>query len=164
MERLLILLAVVALVSVVSLWWRRRDGRVLSASPARPNELRQAGALRPAPATSRWSGLPIEAADVADALSPATPLCLVEFTAPDCTACVQTLAMLHELSAERTDVSVRSLQVADSLDLVRAHRIMRAPTTLLITSEGHLLGRVSGVPRRQELADLLDSTRQPQTV
>lgn len=140
MDRVLILLLVIGVTVLVSRWWRARDGRV----------------------SSTVAGLPREAVDVAAIVNSSTPYTLVEFTAPDCIPCVQTRLLLEELVADRPDVCIRTVDVADALDLLREHRIMRAPTTLFITEEGHLLGRVSGLPRRDELRSLLDSTRQPQ--
>jgi thiol-disulfide isomerase/thioredoxin len=152
-DRVLILLAVLAATVAFSAWWKARDGRVIGARAT----------VTPSAPGSRWAGLPVEAADVVAHIKPSTTLALVEFTAPDCVPCVKTGLLLDEVAADRDDLSVHSVDVGDALDLVGAHRIMRAPTTLLVTEDGHLLGRVSGLPRRDELIALLDSTRQPQT-
>ena len=149
MDRLLVLLVVVAATAMFSAWWRARDGRVVSRGPA----------------DGPWSALPVEAADVVAAVDPRSPLVLVEFTAPDCQPCRTTATLLHEVVADREDVTIATLDVGDALDLARAHRIMRAPTTLLVSHQGHLLGRVGGVPRRDELEALLDdASRQPLAV
>ncbi len=157
MDRILILLAVLAVTALFSAWWKARDGRVIG----------QPVVTSSVPG-SRWAAIPVEAADVAAAVAalgaPTTELTFVEFTAPDCVPCVRTKALLEEVSADRDDVSVVSLEVSEHLDLVRAHRIMRAPTTVLVTTDGHLLGRVGGLPRRDELVALLDGTREHQTV
>ena len=157
MDRVLVLLFVIGATAVFSAWWKARDGRVRGpvASPGADHD-------RPDPAagssTSRWSTLPVEAADLAAAVAPSTPLVFVEFTAPNCRPCVATREVLERAVAGRDDVGIVALDVAEALDLARSHRVMRAPTTLLITDEGHLLGRVSGVPREDELLALLDST------
>jgi thiol-disulfide isomerase/thioredoxin len=146
-DRLLVLLAVLVVTGAVAAWWRARDGRVIGASLPVGT-----------PAASPWEGLPVDAADVVAAITPSTPLTFVEFTAPDCVPCARTRELLDDVTADRPDVSVVAVDVADGLDLARAHRIMRAPTTLLITADGHLLGRVSGVPRADELDELLART------
>lgn len=146
MERVLILLLVLVATGAFSAWWRARDGRV-----------RTRGSNN-----GRWDGLPIEAADIAGVVAPTTPLTLVQFTAPDCQPCVATRRLLDETAGDRPDVSVTAVDVGDVIELVKAHRIMRAPTTVLISDRGHLLGRVAGLPRAEELQALLDSTRQPQ--
>ncbi|CAN5473398.1 hypothetical protein BH23ACT9_BH23ACT9_02060 [soil metagenome] len=151
MERILVLFVVLVVTALVATWWRARDGRVIGTS------------LSATARGSRWAGIPVEAADIAAVVNPATELVLVEFTAPDCVPCARTRELLDEVAAGRDDVSVAALDVGEALDLARAHRIMRAPTTVLITAEGHLLGRVSGVPRPDQLITLLDSTRQHQT-
>lgn len=150
MDRLLPLMIILIATGAFSAWWTARDGRI--ASTLTPD----------GGGSSRWSALPIEALDLATAVASTTRLTLVEFTAPDCQPCVATRTLLDEATTGRDDISIATLDVSESLDLARSHRIMRAPTTLLITDEGHLLGRVSGVPRREELTALLDSTRQPQ--
>jgi thioredoxin-like negative regulator of GroEL len=150
-ERALILLVVLSAAVALGAWWRARDGRVVGAT------------LTAGDPGSRWSGIPIEAADVAAvvaAAGPAAPLVLVEFTAPGCAPCAQARGVMEEVTADREDVAIVALDVGEAMELVRAHRIMRAPTTLLITEEGHLLGRVGGVPRREQLVALLDGARQ----
>ena len=154
MERVLILLAVVAVVTLLGQWWKGRDGAVRSA-------LGDTSAGSP---SSRWSGLPVEAADVVSAVRPQTPLTFVEFTAPDCVPCTTTAGILDDVTSGHDDVAVVSLDVSDGLALARAHRIMRAPTTLLISNEGHLLGRVSGVPDRCDLERLVDTALDRETV
>ncbi len=164
MERILVLLLVVGATALLAAWWRARDGRVVSLVDATdaPGDTSPARGAAPAahadPADQRWSALPTEAADIVAAVAPTTPLTLVEFTAPDCQPCRATHSLLREAAAERDEVGVVTVDVADALDLARAHRIMRAPTTLLVTHQGHLLGRVSGVPRRAELDALLDQS------
>lgn len=153
MERALVLLAVVALTAAVTAWWRARDGRVRVLAPA-PTPRAADGPTEDHP----WDGLPAEAADVVAAIGLETPFALVEFTAPDCAPCAAAKLVLDEAVAARPAVTVAQLDVAEALDLARAHRVMRAPTTLLVSADGHLLGRVSGVPRRDELEDLLDAT------
>ncbi len=152
MERLIVLAAVLLVTGLFSAWWRARDGRVFPAT------------LTGSDPGSRWVGIPIEAGDVVRRIAPTAELTLVEFTAPDCVPCLRTRTLLDEVAAERDDLDVVSLDVAEAAELVRAHRIMRAPTTLLVTREGHLLGRVSGLPRPEELRALVDSTREPQAV
>ncbi|HUG85898.1 MAG TPA: thioredoxin family protein [Euzebya sp.] len=139
MDRLLVLLAVLAVTGALAAWWRARDGRVVHMLTVVRDE----------------HGFPRDAADLAAAVAPRTPLVLVEFTAPDCVPCARTKVMLDEAAASRDDLSVVTVDVADALDLARAHRILRAPTTLLITAEGHLLGRVAGIPRLDQLVALL---------
>lgn len=144
MERLIALAVVLLVTAAFAAWWRARDGRVTAVPSAGPAEQADRAA----------------AADVVAAINPATPLVLVEFTAPNCVPCATTKQILDGIAADRDEVSVASVDVADALDLARAHNILRAPTTLLVSAEGHLLGRVSGIPRDGELEALLDGTRE----
>lgn len=149
MDRVVVLLAVVALIVILGQWWKARDGKVRGAAT------RDALAV-PDGSTGRWSGLPVEAADVVAALNLSAPLTFVEFTAPDCVPCAATAAVLDDVVAGRDQVAVVAVDVAEGLDLARSHRIMRAPTTMLISDQGHVLGRVSGVPASADLTQLLE--------
>ncbi len=138
MERVVVLLAIVALVAAVATVRRARDGRVR----ALPTD---AG--------------PAAVTDLAALADPGAAITLVEFTAPTCSTCAAARAVLEEVASGR-DVAVVDVDVADALDVARAHRVMRAPTTLVVAADGALLGRVAGIPRRDELAALLDAAEQ----
>ena len=133
MTRAAVLLAVLAAVALAAAWWRARDGRVQVAPPRR-----DAGSL---------AGLVPDDASVL----------LLELTAPHCAPCATTRRILDEVAAGRPDVAVVAVDVADAADLVTAHRILRAPTTLVVARDGAVLARVSGVPRTGDLEALLDA-------
>ena len=146
MDRVLTLLLVLAVAAALTAWWRSRDGRVTTTPPDTDG--------RPGIGSAA-------AADIVAAIRPITALTLVEFTAPACAPCTRARAVLDQAAAGRDDVSVVAIDVGKALELARSHRIMRAPTTLLIDRSGHLLGRIAGVPRPDELAGLLDGARGP---
>ncbi|WP_370328319.1 thioredoxin family protein [Euzebya sp.] len=143
MDRLLVLVAVVALATVLAAARTAWDGRV------RPTRATASSGARP----------PGEAADVVAVVQPTTPLVLVELTAPSCAACATARAVLDEVATEHADVSVVALDVADAVDLARRHRVLRAPTTLVVGADGTLWGRVSGVPDATALAELVARAR-----
>lgn len=145
MERVLILLAVVAATAVLAWLHRRVDGRVVvTASGSFPDVAPAAGSP-----TAAVGHHPHPLADAA--------LTLMAFTAPNCPPCLPTRAVLDEIVADRRDVVVATVDVSTADPaLLRDLRVMRAPTTLLLGPGGLVLGRVSGVPRRGDLAALVD--------
>lgn len=133
MTELAILAVVVAATAAVSLWWRARDGRVRVVTDRfTDDELAALGA-------------------------PPGRRLLVEFTAPSCAPCVAARRVLEQTVADRDDVDVRVADVAEQLDLARAHGVLRTPTTFAVGPDGVVLGRIAGVPDPADLAALLDS-------
>lgn len=136
MERALILLAVVLVAVAASALWRRLDGRTTT----------------PVGAAGEGADL---LAHVHGDRSAATPWTFVEFTAPDCVPCRATAAVLEEVAADRSDVTVAAVDVAEGLELARAHGVLRAPTTFLVDAEGTIVSRTGGVPVAENLRTLL---------
>lgn len=123
---------VVALVAVVSLWWRAWDGHVRDVA-------------------DRFADAELAALDAPDG-----HLLLVLFTAPSCPPCTAARRLLDELADARAAVTVRAVDVGDSVEVARAHRVLRTPTVFVVTPGGAVQGRVSGVPNRDELVELLE--------
>lgn len=136
-ERVIALLVVLAVTAVVAALWRARDGRLRTAPVVRGDTT----AL---------------AADIVAAIPTAARVVLVEFTAPACGPCARARAVLDQVAADRPAVAVAALDVTEWPDLVRAHRVMRAPTTVVVDRRGVVWGRVAGVPDADELASLVD--------
>jgi thiol-disulfide isomerase/thioredoxin len=136
MARLLVLLAVLAAAALIAAWWRSRDGQ-----------------LRPA-------GNRLTRNELAGLGVPPGVTALVEFTASHCAPCAAASRILEEVAA-RHGVAVVAVDVSGALDLARAHHVFRAPTTFVVTADGLVRGRVSGVPDPADLARLLDSLEAP---
>jgi thiol-disulfide isomerase/thioredoxin len=134
MSDLAILAVLILLVGATSWWWRARDGHVRRAHGHVVDGLR--GDLGVPP--GGWL--------------------LLLFTAPSCTPCVAARQVLDQLAGGRPDVQVASVDVGERLDLARAHHVMRAPTVLVVDEAGDVVARVSGVPQRAELLDILDAS------
>lgn len=135
--RLLLVLLLLAVVTLVGLWWNRRDGRVRRATDDAP---------RVAAHHLDAVGL-----DLADAEAGAVLL-----GSPTCTPCVAVERILGELSASRPDFRWVKVDAADHLELTEAQGVMRVPTLLLVDGERRLLARTSGVPDAADLAAVLD--------
>lgn len=128
----LVLGGVVLLVAVASVWWRSRDGRVRHVDDRFTDE------------------------QLAGLQAPYGHLLLVLFTAPSCAPCAATRHLLDEVAGSRPRVTVRTVDVGDAIDLARAHRVLRAPTTFVVQADGAVRGRIGGIPERADLVALLD--------
>lgn len=127
---LLALLVVLALTAAGALWWRALQGRVTRASGGRFG--REAVGAPP--------GVTL----------------VVEFTAPGCAPCGQAEQVLAAAVEGRHDVVLVTADVGQHLDLVRAHGILRAPTTLVVDDQDRVRHRISGVPVPGDVEALLD--------
>lgn len=83
---------------------------------------------------------------------------LLLFTAPSCGSCVQARSVCEAVAADRDDVVVRAIDVADQVDLARDYGVLRAPTVLVANGDGWIAGRFGGVPRPEMLAKLMDAS------
>lgn len=131
---LIVVLAVLAVASVVGLVLRSRAGRVRTTTG------------RGAPG---WdlAGVAPDADD---------RVLLLQLSSPICTPCRQTAAQLGQI-AERPGVRHVEVDIAERPEVARTLDVMRTPTTVAFARDGRELLRVSGVPRRQELLTALDS-------
>lgn len=126
------LLLVVAAAALFSVWWKRRDGSVREvADRFTAEELETVGA-------------------------PAGAAVLLEFTAPNCAPCRAAKQVLSDVAQLWPDVTLVTVDVADALNVAKAHRVMRAPTTFVIGPGRTVRGRVSGVPDPGQIAALLE--------
>jgi thiol-disulfide isomerase/thioredoxin len=131
----IVVVAVLAVATLIGLVLRRRAGRVRAAGT---ND------------TSGW------------ALAQLTPepddrVLLLQLSSPICTPCRQTAVQLGELARQQNGVRHVEIDVADDPETARRLHVMRTPTTIAFSRDGRELLRVSGVPRRQELLDALDT-------
>ncbi|HWB72052.1 MAG TPA: thioredoxin family protein [Egibacteraceae bacterium] len=129
---LVVLAAVVALTALAALWWRARDGRVRPAHRSFTQAELEAVAAPP----GAWT--------------------LLEVVVPRCGPCAAARQVLDEVAARRGDVAVRAIGVDEHIELVRAHRVLRAPTVFVIDPAGAVRARAAGVPDPGELGRVLD--------
>ena len=126
------LLVVVAVVAVTALALRRRDG------VARPDH--------------GWFTAEERGAAGVDARRPT----FVVFTAPGCSTCGPARDLVVAAAA-RSGAAVVVVDASRHEDLAQAHRVLRAPTIFLVHPDGRIAGRISGLPRDEELARLVGS-------
>jgi thiol-disulfide isomerase/thioredoxin len=130
----IVLIAVLAVATLVGVVMQRRAGRVRAAATAD---------------TSGWALAHL-------APEPDDRVLLMQLSSPICTPCRQTAVQLAEL-ARQPGLRHVEIDVADDPDVAARLHVMRTPTTIAFARDGRELLRVSGVPRRQELLDALDT-------
>jgi thioredoxin-related protein len=91
----------------------------------------------------------LTAADLGIDLDPRATL--VQFSSKVCQYCGPTRRILTEL-ADRHTVAFLDIDAEERLDLAKRLTVLRTPTVLLLDGRGRITHRVSGPPRRGELA------------
>lgn len=130
----IVVVAVLVVATVVGLGLRARTGRVRTTSSA----------------SSGWTVAHVTP-------EPDDRVLLLQLSSPICTPCRQTAAQLTELAARRPGLRHVEIDVADDPGAAATLRVMRTPTTIAFARDGRELLRVSGVPRRQDLLEALDT-------
>jgi thiol-disulfide isomerase/thioredoxin len=111
-------------------WWRRRVGRAVPApaEPAPPELL---------------AGLGVR---------PGVPATLLQFSSAFCAPCRATRVTCARLAAELAGVRHVEVDAERRLDAVRALRVWRTPTVLVVDAAGRIVARLIGQPSRAQLA------------
>ena len=122
------LLGAVAVVAVIAVAMRARDGRVRAAKA--------------------HEGLP---APVRDLLDGDTAVTLVQLSTQFCANCRQARAVLEDLAGRTEGLRHVELDVTDLPEVAADLGVLRAPTTLALTPSGAELLRVGGVPKPDAL-------------
>ena len=76
---------------------------------------------------------------------------LVQFSSAFCSPCRATKVLLADVTQSRPDVVHVEIDAESHLDLVRELDIMRTPTVLVLDGAGAVVGRASGLPRRDQV-------------
>lgn len=159
MDRVLLVLGVLAVAVVLGLVWRSRNGRF---TPV-PAAVRAAADASSAGSRSGTADDDGPRRDRLTAAEVGTPLgavaTFVQLSSEVCAPCRRTHAVLAGLAAELDGVSHVDLDVAQHLDLVRRFDVMRTPTVLLLDASGAVVGRMSGATDRGQALAALYSCR-----
>ena len=146
LARLLAVLVGVAVVAAFGWWWQQRTNRVLTVDADAADDAPQ---LQPDHLAA--VGLDLEGAESAAVL----------LGSPTCAPCDTVKGILRELESERSGFRWVYADAADHLDLAQEHRVMRVPTLFVLEPSGRILARTSGVPRPEQLRDVLDGSADP---
>jgi len=172
MRGVALVVAVLALASVLGLAWRARNGRFRATPPSTPPVPavdRSAADATSAASTSTASTLTdaratvetLTAADLGVALGARATF--VQLSSEVCSACRATRTVLEGVAAAEPGVVHVELDVAEHLDLVRRFGVMRTPTTLVLAHDGTLTGRMSGGTDRRQALTALASCPAPES-
>jgi thiol-disulfide isomerase/thioredoxin len=76
---------------------------------------------------------------------------LVQFSTEFCTYCGPTRVLLAEVARARDGVAFVEVDAAERLDLVRRLNVLSTPTVLVLTADGSIARRASGLPRKSDV-------------
>lgn len=129
--RLAVVAGVVLAVAVLSLWWRRREGRFAEAEgDFAPDELGLARGERPSAV-------------------------LVEFWGENCAPCRTVETRLAKIAGEIPDVRVVGIDAGNRLDIANRHEVRRVPTVFVTDGDLRIVWRASGVPSEDSIRQVL---------
>ena len=135
MKSLLPIVIVLALASAYGFWYQRSRGAI--------RDKERAGII-----TAQMIGAPL-----------GTRASLVQFSSAFCTPCRATRALLENVVEGLNDVVHIDIDAEDHLELVRELNILSTPTTLILDSRGHEVGRAVGAPKREQVLNALAAIR-----
>ena len=135
MKSLLPIAIVLALASAYGIWYQRSRGAI--------RDKERAGII-----TAQMIGAPLGAR-----------ASLVQFSSAFCTPCRATRALLENVVEGLSDVVHIDIDAEDHLELVRELNILSTPTTLILDSKGHEVGRAVGAPKREHVLNALAALR-----
>ncbi len=141
-----VLLGAVLLAAVAAAAKRALDGRFRTTAPA-PADV--GGADAPASAEV------LTALDIGGELG--ARLTFVQFSSSFCSPCRATRALLSDVVRTRDGVEHVEVDAESNLELVRRLNILRTPTVLVVDPSGAVVGRASGLPRREQVEAVLAS-------
>jgi len=134
-KSLLPIAIVLALASAYGIWYQRSRGAI--------RDKERAGII-----TAQMIGAPL-----------GSRASLVQFSSAFCTPCRATRALLENVVQGLNDVVHIDIDAEDHLELVRELNILSTPTTLILDSRGHEVGRAVGAPKREQVLNALAAIR-----
>ena len=135
----LALVALVAVATVLGLWWQRRDGTVRA-----------------------FDGPAVQLADTELEAWPERAT-LLQFSTEFCSRCPGTRRFLRQLAGEHDGVLHSEIDLTQRADLADRYEITQTPTVFILDGYGRIRARVAGAPKaepfRHTLTDVLRSPR-----
>ena len=159
------LVAALVVAGVVGLAWRATNGRMRPArgapagpASASPPGLAQAGPdevdmtpSTPAPADPARPRL--SAADLGQPLGERATL--LQFSSAFCAPCRATRVILADVARRAPGIAHVEIDAESHLDLVRALGVLRTPTVFVLSADGAITARASGLPRKADVLGAL---------
>lgn len=141
-----VLLGAVVLAVVVAVAKRALDGRFRTTGAA-------AATGEGEDAVAASSAESLDAAEIGGELG--ERLTFVQFSSSFCSPCRATRALLTDVVRTRDGVEHVEVDAESNLELVRRLNILRTPTVLVVDPAGTVVGRASGLPRREQVEAVL---------
>lgn len=96
----------------------------------------------------------IRASEVGDLLG--SRMTLLQFSSAFCAPCRTTRLLLSSMTDQIPDVKHIDVDAESHLELVRRLKIHSTPTTIVLDSDGREITRAVGVPKREQVLNLLE--------
>lgn len=154
--RLLLVVAIVAIVGGLGAAFQSRDGRLRPGRRSRRWTGRRTARSKPATAGDAGAGRFDEDQLQAVGLAASGEVSALLLSSPTCAPCRAVKRVLAEVTEARPSFTWVSVDAADYLDIAREHRVMRVPTLFLLDDDGWILARTSGVPATHDLIRVVD--------
>jgi thiol-disulfide isomerase/thioredoxin len=131
-DNLYLLAGVLILSSVFGLWHKKSRGEI----------------------KAKGRKLEISSKEVGEKLG--SRLTLLQFSSAFCSPCRTTKILLKTLTQDIPDVKHIEIDAESHLELARKLNILSTPTTIVLDSDGREVGRAAGVPKREQVLNLLE--------
>lgn len=82
----------------------------------------------------------------------------VQFSSSFCSPCRATRVLLADVVRSREGIAHVEVDAESNLDLVRRLNILRTPTVVVLDADGGIVGRASGLPRREQVEATITAT------
>ncbi|WP_375000614.1 TlpA family protein disulfide reductase [Aeromicrobium sp. CTD01-1L150] len=149
MSGLLVLLVALVATVLLALAWTRHNGRFTKTPTAA--SVAGDGATGAEGPVDRELLTPADiGADLGDRVT------LVQFSSAFCSPCRATRTLLTDVVADHPEVAHVEVDAESHLDLVRRLDVRRTPTVLVLDADGVVVGRASGLPRREQVETVLE--------
>lgn len=136
-----LVLALVALATVVGLIWKSRTGTAKAVKSGEVIDLAEIAAIKDGRAVTEFG----------------ERVTFLQFSSEVCSQCVQTARLFHELEAQHDDILHIEVDITNRLDLAKKFNILQTPTTLVLDKNGVVTSRIGGAAKPQTIQDELGS-------
>lgn len=127
-----LLIAVLVASSIFGFWHRKKQGNI----------------------NTRDRKLEISSEEIGEKLG--SRLTLLQFSSAFCSPCRTTKILLSELTKNLPDIKHIVIDAESHLELARSLNILSTPTTIVLDADGREVGRAVGIPKRDQVLNLLE--------
>jgi thiol-disulfide isomerase/thioredoxin len=132
-----------ALLLVIGLWLRQREGRIK---------------LPPSvPITESIEHLVLDLSPLEVELGEVT---FVQFSSTFCQPCRATRLLIEDVAKHERGVAHIEINAEDDLALTRRLNVLTTPTTIILDSRGIEVARATGAPKRSDLLRIIEQIRE----